>query len=74
MFSQIVLPDNKPLYKGIPRPPTKLKIVCDTMLQGLGRQLRNCGVDTAILEAGDDYQKALQVSDSLHSLAKGFTI
>ena len=32
------------------------------MLQGLGRQLRNCGVDTLILEDGQDHSAALQVS------------
>lgn len=57
----MVLPDNKPLFKGIPRPSTVLKVVCDTMLQGLGRKLRNCGVDTHILNVGSDYQDALQV-------------
>ena len=57
----MVLPDNKPLFKGIPRASTTLKVVCDTMLQGLGRKLRNCGVDTHILDVGSDYQDALQV-------------
>jgi len=31
------------------------------MLQGLGRQLRNCGVDTVILENGQGQDVALQV-------------
>ena len=53
--------DNSPLYKGVPRPSTVLKVVCDTMLQGLGRQLRNCGVDTVILEQGQGQDVALQV-------------
>lgn len=56
------IPDNKPLYRGVPRPSTTLKVVCDTMLQGLGRQLRNCGVDTVILEDGQDHTVALQIS------------
>lgn len=38
------------------------------MLQGLGRQLRNCGVDTLILENIDDHSTAIQVStESSHS-------
>lgn len=56
------IPDNKPLFKGPPRPSTSLRVICDTMLQGLGRQLRNCGVDTLILENVDDHSTAVQVT------------
>lgn len=46
----------------MPPPPNKdpvpvswLKVVCDTMLQGLGKQLRKCGVDAAILNNNDNH-------------------
>ncbi|XP_013783154.1 exonuclease mut-7 homolog [Limulus polyphemus] len=46
-------------------PATKardFKVVVDTMLQGLGRNLRICGVDTVILENADDHDKAAKVA------------
>ena len=54
-------PDNHPLFKGPPRRATSLKVVCDTMLQGLGRQLRLCGVDTRILNNSEDHSSAIMV-------------
>ena len=41
--------------------PGELSVVCDTMLQGLGRQLRTCGVDVKILETSDDHDEAAKV-------------
>ncbi|XP_050295800.1 exonuclease mut-7 homolog [Anthonomus grandis grandis] len=38
----------------------ELKIVCDTMLQGLGKNLRRCGVDTAILENNQDHKECVK--------------
>ena len=32
-----LIPKNEPLFKGVPRASTTLKVVCDTMLQGLGK-------------------------------------
>ncbi|CAG9770683.1 unnamed protein product [Ceutorhynchus assimilis] len=49
----------------VPQPPSphsepvqahELKIVCDTMLQGLGKNLRRCGIDTAILENAEGHE------------------
>ena len=44
-----------------PIPPQSLRIVVDTMLQGLGQHLRCCGVDVAILDNSGDHTKAVQV-------------
>ncbi|XP_078685653.1 exonuclease mut-7 homolog isoform X2 [Branchiostoma floridae x Branchiostoma belcheri] len=41
--------------------PGELAVVCDTMLQGMGRQLRCCGVDVRILENSDDHDRAAEV-------------
>ena len=41
--------------------PSQLSVVCDTMLQGLGRQLRSCGVDVKILENSEDHDQAAEV-------------
>jgi len=57
-----MIPDNKPLFKGVPRPSTSLKVVCDTMLQGLGRQLRSCGVDTVVLDTRQEHSAAINIS------------
>ena len=46
---------------GEPRSPKELRCVVDTMLQGLGRQLRSCGVDVAIPDSLADHEEALQV-------------
>ena len=37
-------------------------MVCDNMLQGLGRYLRCLGVDVQMLENEDDHRKAAEVS------------
>ncbi|XP_033633368.1 exonuclease mut-7 homolog [Asterias rubens] len=42
--------------------PGELSVVCDTMLQGLGRQLRTCGVDVKILETSDDHDEAAKIA------------
>lgn len=42
--------------------PDKLKIVCDTMLQGLGKALRRCGIDTAILENHEDHMRCVELA------------
>ena len=46
---------------GPPQRPGQLAVVCDTMLQGLGKYLRCCGVDTVILQNGDDHMHAVEV-------------
>ncbi|KAK6177435.1 hypothetical protein SNE40_015538 [Patella caerulea] len=40
--------------------PGKLRVVCDTMLQGTGRYLRSCGVDVKIMENHEDHDVAIQ--------------
>ena len=49
------------MVKGPPRRPGELAVVCDTMLQGLGRYLRCCGVDTVMLQNGEEHMKAVEV-------------
>lgn len=41
--------------------PQQLRVVCDNMLQGLGRYLRCLGVDVVVLENTDDHRVAAQV-------------
>lgn len=41
--------------------PQELRVVCDNMLQGLGRYLRCVGVDVLMLENTDDHKVAAQV-------------
>jgi len=38
------------------------KVVCDTMLQGLGRQLRSCGIDATILNNSEPHEHAASVA------------
>lgn len=45
-----------------PISPKEFSVVCDNMLQGLGRYLRCLGVDVRMLENGDDHRKAAEVS------------
>lgn len=45
-----------------PIPPQQLRVVCDNMLQGLGRYLRCLGVDVLMLENTDDHRVAATVS------------
>lgn len=55
--------------------PGELSVVCDTMLQGLGRQLRTCGVDVKILETTDDHDEAAKVwIDLLLFVIKGYKL
>ncbi|KAK3600347.1 hypothetical protein CHS0354_015943 [Potamilus streckersoni] len=46
---------------GPPISPNELQVVVDTMLNGLGRQLRSCGVDVNILDPFAEHEKAIQV-------------
>jgi uncharacterized protein with PIN domain len=39
----------------------ELRLVCDNMLAGLGKELRRCGVDTIILENGKDHTEVAKV-------------
>ncbi|CAL1536700.1 unnamed protein product [Lymnaea stagnalis] len=42
--------------------PHEFRVVCDTMLQGLGSQLRSCGVDTFIMGSSQRHSDAIQIS------------
>ena len=42
--------------------PSEVAVVCDNMLQGLGRYLRACGIDVKILSNDDDHDVAAKVS------------
>nr|XP_039249758.1 LOW QUALITY PROTEIN: exonuclease mut-7 homolog [Styela clava] len=42
--------------------PFQFKVVCDNMLQGLGRQLRCCGVDVRILSNFEDHDAAAEIA------------
>ncbi|XP_078406608.1 exonuclease mut-7 homolog isoform X2 [Cetorhinus maximus] len=45
-----------------PISPSEFSVICDNMLQGLGRYLRCLGVDVKILENEDDHRKAAEIS------------
>ncbi|XP_035246857.1 exonuclease mut-7 homolog isoform X1 [Anguilla anguilla] len=47
---------------GAPLKPQQLRVVCDNMLQGLGRFLRCLGVDVLMLENGDDHSRAAKLA------------
>ncbi|KAG7477303.1 hypothetical protein MATL_G00092920 [Megalops atlanticus] len=42
--------------------PQQLRVVCDNMLQGLGRYLRCLGIDVVVLEGSDDHRVAAEVA------------
>ncbi|MBN3292771.1 MUT7 Exonuclease, partial [Polypterus senegalus] len=50
------LASNEPLCPG------EFRVVCDNMLQGLGRYLRCVGVDVKILDNEDDHRQAAEVA------------
>ncbi|RUS74111.1 hypothetical protein EGW08_018118, partial [Elysia chlorotica] len=43
--------------------PYELRVVCNNMLQGLGSQLRACGVDTVILGPNLKHTEAIKISN-----------
>lgn len=53
-----------PAQKRKPIPPQSLRIVVDTMLQGLGQHLRCCGADVIILDNSGDHTKAVEIAKS----------
>ncbi|KAM4527305.1 exonuclease mut-7 homolog [Odontesthes bonariensis] len=54
----------KPSEDPPPLPPQQLRVVCDNMLQGLGRYLRCLGVDVVMLENTDDHRKAAKLAQA----------
>ncbi|XP_005729352.1 exonuclease mut-7 homolog isoform X1 [Pundamilia nyererei] len=59
-----VLYGEKPSEDSPPLPPQQLRVVCDNMLQGLGRYLRCLGVDVVILENTDDHRVAAKLAQA----------
>lgn len=49
-------------YQGPTIKPPELRVVCDNMLQGLGRFLRCLGVDVKMLENTDDHKVAAELA------------
>ncbi|XP_048030390.1 exonuclease mut-7 homolog [Megalobrama amblycephala] len=49
-------------YQGPTITPPELRVVCDNMLQGLGRFLRCLGVDVKMLENTDDHKVAAELA------------
>ncbi|NWY39694.1 MUT7 Exonuclease, partial [Sylvia atricapilla] len=45
-----------------PISPQEFSVVCDNMLQGLGRYLRCLGVDVRLLDNEDDHRKAAEIA------------
>ncbi|NXJ69472.1 MUT7 Exonuclease, partial [Rostratula benghalensis] len=45
-----------------PTSPKEFSVVCDNMLQGLGRYLRCLGVDVRMLENEDEHRKAAEIA------------
>ncbi|XP_029371434.1 exonuclease mut-7 homolog isoform X2 [Echeneis naucrates] len=54
----------KPSEDNDPLPPQQLRVVCDNMLQGLGRYLRCLGVDVVMLENTDDHRVAAKLAQA----------
>ncbi|XP_067339507.1 exonuclease mut-7 homolog isoform X2 [Channa argus] len=59
-----LLCDEKPIEDYPPLPPQQLRVVCDNMLQGLGRYLRCLGVDVVMLENTDDHRVAAKLAQA----------
>lgn len=54
----------KPSEACPPLPPQQLRVVCDNMLQGLGRYLRCVGVDVIMLDGNDDHREAAKLAQA----------
>ncbi|XP_071157075.1 exonuclease mut-7 homolog isoform X1 [Mytilus edulis] len=48
-------------YAESPISPGDFTVVVDSMLQGLGKQLRSCGVDVHILDNTDSHDRAIEI-------------
>ncbi|XP_030597907.1 exonuclease mut-7 homolog isoform X1 [Archocentrus centrarchus] len=59
-----VLYGREPAEDSPPLPPQQLRVVCDNMLQGLGRYLRCLGVDVVMLENTDDHRVAAKLAQA----------
>ena len=41
--------------------PGNFRVVCDTMLTGVGRQLRACGVDVCLVDGNASHEASVEV-------------
>uniref|UniRef100_A0A803VDR2 Exonuclease 3'-5' domain containing 3 n=1 Tax=Ficedula albicollis TaxID=59894 RepID=A0A803VDR2_FICAL len=55
-------PRTEPSEPPAPISPREFSVVCDNMLQGLGRYLRCLGVDVRLLDNQDDHRKAAEIA------------
>ncbi|NXO22423.1 MUT7 Exonuclease, partial [Cisticola juncidis] len=55
-------PRTEPSQPPAPISPQEFSVVCDNMLQGLGRYLRCLGVDVQLLDNEDDHRKAAEIA------------
>ncbi|NWY33888.1 MUT7 Exonuclease, partial [Pheucticus melanocephalus] len=55
-------PRTEPSHPPAPISPQEFSVVCDNMLQGLGRYLRCLGVDVRLLANEDDHRKAAEIA------------
>ncbi|NXB79594.1 MUT7 Exonuclease, partial [Donacobius atricapilla] len=55
-------PRTEPSRPTAPISPQEFSVVCDNMLQGLGRYLRCLGVDVRLLGNEDDHRKAAEIA------------
>ncbi|NXI84212.1 MUT7 Exonuclease, partial [Rhipidura dahli] len=55
-------PRTEPSGPPAPVSPREFSVVCDNMLQGLGRYLRCLGVDVRLLDNEDDHRKAAEIA------------
>jgi hypothetical protein len=49
-----------------PVPASQFRVVCDNMVQGLGKMLRKCGIDTAILRNEDNHDVCVRIASQEH--------
>ncbi|NXU46811.1 MUT7 Exonuclease, partial [Drymodes brunneopygia] len=55
-------PSMEPPCPPAPISPREFSVVCDNMLQGLGRYLRCLGVDVRLLDNEDDHRRAAEIA------------
>jgi uncharacterized protein with PIN domain len=46
-----------------PIPASQFRVVCDNMVQGLGKMLRSCGIDTVILENEENHDVCVRIAN-----------
>jgi uncharacterized protein with PIN domain len=51
-----------------PIPASQFRVVCDNMVQGLGKMLRKCGIDTVILENEENHDVCVRIANQQHRI------